>query len=44
MTTEPAAAPALMTAAVVERVTELPPTHPLFPAVQKLVEDRQAEA
>lgn len=30
-------------AAVVERVTELPPTHPLFPAVQKLVEDRQAE-
>ncbi|BCW42323.1 mannitol-1-phosphate 5-dehydrogenase [Arthrobacter sp. StoSoilB3] len=31
-------------AAVVERVTELPPTHPLFPAVQKLVEDRQAEA
>lgn len=31
-------------AAVVERVTELPPTHPLFPAMQKLVEDRQAEA
>jgi mannitol-1-phosphate 5-dehydrogenase len=30
-------------AAVVERVTELPPTHPLFPAVQKLVEGRQAE-
>lgn len=30
-------------AAVVERVTELPPKHPLFPAVQKLVEDRQAE-
>lgn len=34
----------LNAAAVVERVTELPPTHPLFPAVQKLVEDRQAEA
>jgi len=30
-------------AAVVERVTELPPKHPLFPAVQKLVEGRQAE-
>ncbi|UXM91423.1 mannitol-1-phosphate 5-dehydrogenase [Paenarthrobacter sp. JL.01a] len=30
-------------AAVVERVTELTPQHPLFPAVQKLVEDRQAE-
>ncbi|MGF4043981.1 mannitol-1-phosphate 5-dehydrogenase [Paenarthrobacter nitroguajacolicus] len=31
-------------AAAVERITELTPSHPLFPAVQKLVEDRQAEA
>ncbi|AFR30873.1 mannitol-1-phosphate 5-dehydrogenase [Arthrobacter sp. Rue61a] len=31
-------------AAAVERITELTPTHPLFPALQKLVEDRQAEA
>ncbi len=31
-------------AAVVERITELTPSHPLFTAVQKLVEDRQAEA
>ncbi|MDR6988249.1 mannitol-1-phosphate 5-dehydrogenase [Paenarthrobacter nitroguajacolicus] len=31
-------------AAAVERITELTPAHPLFPAVQKLVEDRQAEA
>jgi mannitol-1-phosphate 5-dehydrogenase len=31
-------------AAAVERITELTPTHPLFPAMQKLVEDRQAEA
>ncbi|MET4542162.1 MULTISPECIES: mannitol-1-phosphate 5-dehydrogenase [Micrococcaceae] len=31
-------------AAVVERITELTPSHPLFAAVQKLVEDRQAEA
>jgi len=30
-------------AAVVERVTELTPAHPLFAALQKLVEDRQAE-
>jgi len=30
-------------AAVVERVTELTPVHPLFPALQKLVEERQAE-
>ncbi|MGO4146609.1 mannitol-1-phosphate 5-dehydrogenase [Paenarthrobacter sp. YAF11_1] len=31
-------------AAAVERITELTPSHPLFAAVQKLVEDRQAEA
>ena len=31
-------------AAAVERITELTPAHPLFPALQKLVEDRQAEA
>ena len=31
-------------AAAVERITELTPSHPLFPAVHKLVEDRQAEA
>lgn len=31
-------------AAAVERITELTPPHPLFAAVQKLVEDRQAEA
>jgi mannitol-1-phosphate 5-dehydrogenase len=31
-------------AAVVERITELTASHPLFPAVRKLVEDRQAEA
>jgi len=31
-------------AAAVERITELTPSHPLFPAVLKLVEDRQAEA
>ncbi|PRB40721.1 mannitol-1-phosphate 5-dehydrogenase [Arthrobacter sp. MYb23] len=31
-------------AAAVERITELTPSHPLFPALQKLVEDRQAEA
>lgn len=31
-------------AAAVERITELTPSHPLFPAVQKLVEDRKAEA
>ncbi|MFJ5957808.1 mannitol-1-phosphate 5-dehydrogenase [Paenarthrobacter sp. NPDC092416] len=30
-------------AAAVERITDLPPTHPLFPALQKLVEDRKAE-
>ncbi|MET3904640.1 mannitol-1-phosphate 5-dehydrogenase [Paenarthrobacter sp. 4246] len=30
-------------AAAVERITELTPSHPLFPALQKLVEDRQAE-
>ncbi|SEJ57191.1 D-mannitol 1-phosphate 5-dehydrogenase [Arthrobacter sp. yr096] len=30
--------------AAVERITELTPAHPLFPALQKLVEDRQAEA
>ncbi|WP_309075129.1 mannitol-1-phosphate 5-dehydrogenase [Paenarthrobacter sp.] len=30
--------------AAVERITELTPSHPLFPAVQKIVEDRQAEA
>ena len=29
-------------AAAVERITELTPSHPLFAAVQKLVEDRQA--
>jgi mannitol-1-phosphate 5-dehydrogenase len=34
----------LEAAAAVERITELTPTHPLFPAMQKLVEDRQAEA
>ncbi|BAS15505.1 mannitol-1-phosphate 5-dehydrogenase [Arthrobacter sp. Hiyo8] len=28
----------------VERITELPPSHPLFPQVQKLIEDRKAEA
>ncbi|MBT8163399.1 MULTISPECIES: mannitol-1-phosphate 5-dehydrogenase [Arthrobacter] len=27
----------------VERITELPPSHPLFPHVQKLVEERKAE-
>ncbi|YCH07077.1 mannitol-1-phosphate 5-dehydrogenase [Arthrobacter sp. alpha11c] len=31
-------------AAAVERITELPPSHPLFPALQKLIEDRKAEA
>ncbi|VXB84458.1 mannitol-1-phosphate 5-dehydrogenase [Arthrobacter sp. 9V] len=31
-------------AAAVERITELTPSHPLFAAVQKLVEDRQAES
>ncbi|NHW48457.1 mannitol-1-phosphate 5-dehydrogenase [Paenarthrobacter sp. MSM-2-10-13] len=31
-------------ATAVERITELTPPHPLFAAVQKLVEDRQAEA
>ncbi|MCD4851129.1 mannitol-1-phosphate 5-dehydrogenase [Arthrobacter sp. AK01] len=31
-------------AAAVERITELTPAHPLFPALQKLVEDRKAEA
>ncbi|WP_311212001.1 MULTISPECIES: mannitol-1-phosphate 5-dehydrogenase [unclassified Arthrobacter] len=31
-------------AAAVERITELTPSHPLFAAVQKLVEDQQAEA
>lgn len=31
-------------AAAVERITELPPSHPLFPAIQKLIEDRKAEA
>ncbi|NQD89678.1 mannitol-1-phosphate 5-dehydrogenase [Paenarthrobacter sp. CM16] len=31
-------------AAVVERITELTASHPLFPAVRKLVEDRQTEA
>lgn len=30
-------------AAAVERITELTPQHPLFPALQKLVEDRKAE-
>jgi len=28
----------------VERITELPPSHPLFPQVQKLIEDRKAES
>ncbi|HKU29564.1 MAG TPA: mannitol-1-phosphate 5-dehydrogenase [Arthrobacter sp.] len=27
----------------VERITELPPSHPLFPQVQKLIEERKAE-
>ncbi|MHC6222724.1 mannitol-1-phosphate 5-dehydrogenase [Arthrobacter sp. MMS24-S77] len=27
-----------------ERITDLPPSHPLFPQVQKLIEDRKAEA
>ncbi|MGO4472064.1 mannitol-1-phosphate 5-dehydrogenase [Arthrobacter sp. M-10] len=31
-------------AEAVERITELPPSHPLFPQVQKLIEDRKAEA
>ncbi|MEZ2391395.1 mannitol-1-phosphate 5-dehydrogenase [bacterium RCC_150] len=31
-------------AEAVERITELPPAHPLFPQVQKLIEDRQAES
>ncbi|MCX2748269.1 mannitol-1-phosphate 5-dehydrogenase [Arthrobacter sp. MI7-26] len=30
-------------AEAVERITDLPPTHPLFPQVQKLIEDRKAE-
>lgn len=35
---------ALDAAAAVERITELTASHPLFAAVQKLVEDRQAES
>lgn len=31
-------------AEAVERITELPPSHPLFPHVLKLIEDRKAEA
>ena len=31
-------------AEAVERITELPPSHPLFPQVLKLIEDRKAEA
>lgn len=31
-------------AAAVERITELTPAHPLFPALQKLVEERKAHA
>jgi mannitol-1-phosphate 5-dehydrogenase len=31
-------------AEAVERITELPPSHPLFPQVLKLVEARKAEA
>lgn len=30
-------------AEAVERITELPPSHPLFPQVRKLIEDRKAE-
>jgi mannitol-1-phosphate 5-dehydrogenase len=31
-------------AEAVERITDLPPSHPLFPQVRKLIEDRKAEA
>ncbi|MGO4585349.1 mannitol-1-phosphate 5-dehydrogenase [Arthrobacter sp. 2RAF6] len=31
-------------AEAVERITDLPPSHPLFPQVLKLIEDRKAEA
>ncbi|WP_437771769.1 mannitol-1-phosphate 5-dehydrogenase [Arthrobacter sp. KNU40] len=31
-------------AEAVERITELPPSHPLFPQVLKLIEERKAEA
>jgi mannitol-1-phosphate 5-dehydrogenase len=31
-------------AEAVERITELPTSHPLFPQVLKLVEERKAEA
>ncbi|GAA4053034.1 mannitol-1-phosphate 5-dehydrogenase [Arthrobacter methylotrophus] len=31
-------------AEAVERITELPPSHPLFPQVRKLIEDRKAES
>jgi mannitol-1-phosphate 5-dehydrogenase len=31
-------------AEAVERITELPPSHPLFPQVLKLIEDRKAES
>lgn len=31
-------------AEAVERITDLPPSHPLFPQVQKLIEERKAEA
>jgi mannitol-1-phosphate 5-dehydrogenase len=31
-------------AEAVERITDLPPSHPLFPQVLKLIEERKAEA